>query len=158
MKEMTLDINVVKQPHQPVLSIRTRSNVKELPDVIAESYAKIGQYLAELDVDPVGPPFVAYYNLDMENLDVEMGFPVDDVIPGDHEMCPGEIPEGEVVSCIYRGPYEGMKEVYEAMNRYIGEKGYHAKGVAYEIYYNSPMEVKSPEELMTRIDLPVEKR
>jgi len=155
MTEKQLTIETREQKHQPVLSIRMNTKAENLPVVIGESYAKIARYLEELDVEPAGPPFVAYYNLDMENLDVEMGFPVDDVVPGDHDMCPGEIVEGKVVSCMYEGPYEGMAAVYEKMNEYIRDKGFTATGVAYETYYNSPDDVRSHDELLTRIDLPV---
>lgn len=154
MKQATLDIEIRKQHYQQVLSIRTRTDASHLPELIGESYRRIGAYLSELDVEPEGPPFVAYYNQNMEDLDVEIGFPVDDVIPGDQDMCPGEMEEGNMVSCVYVGPYEGLKEVYGEMHRYIEEKGLKAKGPAYETYFNSPGEVK-PEELMTRIDLPV---
>ena len=155
MKQMQLNIETREQRHQGVLSIRMNTSAADLPVVIGESYEKIAKYLEELDVEPSGPPFVAYYNLDMENLDVEMGFPVDDVVPGDHDMCPGEIEEGKVVSCMYEGPYEGMVKVYDAMNEYISENGFKAKGIAYETYYNSPDDVTSTDELLTRIDLPV---
>jgi len=155
MEQATLDIEVREQHHQPVLSIRTHTDIAHLPGLIGESYRRIGQYLAELDVEPEGAPFVAYYNQDMNDLDVEIGFPVEDVIPGDGDMCPGEIEEGKMVTCMYIGPYEGMAQVYGEMNRYIEKSGLRAKGPAYETYLNSPEEVSGPEELMTRIDLPV---
>jgi len=155
MMQSTLNIELREQSYQPVFSIRTRTDAKSLPALIGESYSRIGQYLNELDIEPKGLPFVAYYNLDMNDLDVEIGFPVDDVIPGSHDMCPGELEKGRMVTCRYNGPYDGMEEVYKEMNRYIEEKGLKAKGIAYETYYNSPDEVKSPEELVTRIDLPI---
>lgn len=155
MKQATLDIEVRGQHHRPVLSIRTRTDVTHLPELIGDAYQRIGRYLEELDVEPDGAPFVAYYNQDMKDLDVEIGFPVEDVIPGVHDMCPGEIEEGKMVTCVYIGPYEGMVEAYGEMYRYIEEKGLKTKGPAYETYLNSPGEVSGPEELMTRIDLPV---
>ena len=155
MEQMVLDIEVREQSYQPVVSIRTTTDVRQLPNLIGESYMKIIQYLGELDVEPVGPPFVAYYNMDMENLDVEIGYPVDDVVPGDKDMCPGEIEKSKVVSCMYKGPYVGMVEAYDAMNEYINEKGLTPKGTSYEVYYNSPDEVASPDDLLTRIDIPI---
>lgn len=155
MKQATLAIEMREQSYQSVLSIRTRTDITRLPGLIAESYSRIRQYLNDLDIEPEGPPFVAYYNFDMNDLDVEMGFPVDDVIPGDRDMCPGELERGRMVTCMYEGAYDGLKDVYAKMNVYIEEKGLKAKGISYEFYYNSPADVKRPEELMTRIDLPV---
>ena len=42
---------------------------------------EIAQYLAEQSEQPAGAPFVAYYNMDMQNLDVEIGFPVTACLP-----------------------------------------------------------------------------
>jgi len=65
-----------EQPAQATLSIRTRTKMESLPQVIGQAYHAIFEYLNEIKESPVGAPFTAYYNLDMEDLDVEMGFPV----------------------------------------------------------------------------------
>ena len=38
-------------------------------------WSTILQYAGQMGVQPSGPPFVAYYNLDMQDLDLEIGFP-----------------------------------------------------------------------------------
>ena len=59
---------------QPVLSIRKRTTIEELSKLIGESYGKIVSYLKEINEEPADAPFTAYFNLDMNDLDVEMGF------------------------------------------------------------------------------------
>lgn len=156
MTETRYAIEVREQQYQPVMSVRTISSVSKLPLLIGETYERIMVYLKELDVNPTGPPFVCYYNLDMEHLDVEIGFPVEDVLPGEGDLCPSEMIQGKTVSYLYNGPYEKMEEAYNEMNDYIRTYGFKPKGMSYEIYYNSPMDVQSKEELLTRIELPVE--
>lgn len=156
MTETRYAIEVREQQYQPVMSVRTISSVSKLPQLIGETYERIMAYLKELDVTPTGPPFVCYYNLDMEHLDVEIGFPVEDVLPGEGDLCPSEMIQGNVVSYLYKGPYEKMEEAYNEMNDYINTHGYRAKGMSYEVYYNSPMNVRNNDELLTRIELPVE--
>lgn len=156
MTETRFAIEVREQHFQPVMSVRTISSVTKLPQLIGETYERIMLFLKEMDVNPAGPPFVCYYNLDMEHLDVEIGFPVEDVLSGEGDLCPSEIVQGRMVSCMYEGPYEKMNAAYEEMNAYIGLHGYKARGMAYETYYNSPMDAKSEEDLLTRIELPVE--
>ena len=73
---MSYHCEVKEQPVQKTLSIRTRAAVQDLPQVFGEGYGAIAQYLGELGEQPIGPPFAAYYNMDMDNLDVEFGFPV----------------------------------------------------------------------------------
>ena len=61
-------------PDRPVLSVRTHAGVQELPRVLGDIYGRIMQYLGELKTQPTGMPFVIYYNMDMSNLDIEVGF------------------------------------------------------------------------------------
>ncbi|MHA2049003.1 MAG: hypothetical protein ACW986_05255 [Promethearchaeota archaeon] len=45
---------------QPVLSIRTKTSIQQLPQLLGESYLKIMQYLREQGENPAGAPFVGY--------------------------------------------------------------------------------------------------
>ncbi|RYD03611.1 hypothetical protein N752_18735 [Desulforamulus aquiferis] len=47
-----------------------------------------------------------------------------------------------------------MEPVYNAMMQWINENGYAPTGVAYEFYYNSPMEVPESE-LLTKVVFPI---
>lgn len=138
----------------PVLSIRTRTAMENLPQVIGEAYGKIIRYLEELGEQPADVPYTAYYNLDMQDLDVEMGFPVVKPLPGKGEVESGEIPRGKYVSCMYKGAYSQMERPYNEMFKWIEENGYEQKGVYYEYYYNSPHDVPESE-LLTRISMPL---
>jgi len=112
------------------------------------------QYLNEISEQPSGAPFSAYYNMDMDNLDVEMGFPVAKPLAGKGEIKAGEIPAGKQVSCVHKGPYNQMEPVYNALLQWIEENGQTSTGVSYEFYYNSPLEVPESE-LLTKIVFPL---
>ena len=128
--------------------------MEALPALIGESYMKIMSYMDELGEQMADAPFTAYYNLDMQNLDIEVGFPVSRPLPGKGEIKAGEIPQGSFATCIYKGAYSGMEQPYNEMFKWIAGKGYEQTGVYYEYYYNSPQEV--PEnELLTKIAMPV---
>jgi len=71
-----MEVEFKEQKSQPVLSIRTKTTLADLPKIIGDNYHKIAEYLEEMEEQPVDVPFTAYYNMDMQNLDVEMGFPV----------------------------------------------------------------------------------
>lgn len=154
---MTWQIELKEQAFQPTLSIRVRTRVEELPKLIGENYHKIAAYLEELGEKVAGVPYTAYYNMDMQDLDVEMGFPVVRPLPGKGPIMPGTIPEGLVVTCMHKGPYSGMEPMYQAMMQWIAENPYEPVGTAYEYYYNSPAEVPESE-LLTRVDMPVKKK
>ncbi len=154
---MDYKIELTEQTAQPVLSIRTRTAVGNLPRELGKAYQAIIQYLNELGEQPLDAAFAAYHNMDMEDLDVEMGFPVPKPLAGKGEINAGEIPAGKQASCLYKGPYNQMEPVYNAMTEWINKNGYTPMGVAYEFYYNSPLEVPESE-LLTKVVFPLQER
>jgi effector-binding domain-containing protein len=151
---MTYTCALIDRPAQPVLSIRTHTAVKNLPALVGQSYGAIAQYLGQLGQAPAGAPFAAYYNMDMENLDVEIGFPVATRLPGQGNIQPSEIPGGKAGACLYTGPYDKMPPAYEALTAWMKAQGHEATGVAYEIYLNDPQQVP-PEAIQTQIVFPI---
>ncbi len=142
------------QPSQPVLSVRMHTSVEKLPELLGLWFGSIANHIDALGEEPAGAPFVAYYNMDAQDLDVEIGFPVNKELPGESEIQPGEIPGGPVMSCINIGPYEKMDNAYNAMAQRIEANGKQTTGTVYEFYYNAPDEVP-PQELKTRIVMPL---
>ena len=108
----------------------------------------------ELRMEPAGPPFTAYFNMDMDDLDVEIGFPVPVSLPGKGDIQASEVPEGKAATCLYTGPYSDIGQGYEALTAWINEHGYQPTGVAYEFYLNDP-NITPPPELMTQIVFPL---
>ncbi len=143
-------IQIIETKAQPVLSIKTVTPVENLPQVLGKAYESIFNYIKENEENPTDAPFTAYYNMDMENLEVEVGFPVANELAGKDEIVAGQIPAGRKVVSLYYGAYKDIGQAYEAMMKWISENGFQPTGVVYEFYYNSPMEVPE-EELMTRI-------
>lgn len=145
---------IIDQPAQPVLSIRGRTRAQDLPRFLGEAYGKVAQYLGSLGEYPAGPPFCGYFNMDMENLEVEVGFPVSRPLPGQGEIQPCEFPAGKAAVCLYTGPYNQIPPAYQALNQFVADQGYTPTGASYEIYLNDPSEV-APEALQTRILFPL---
>lgn len=154
---MIFKIELMESEAQPVLALRTRTSLENLPKIIGETYSQIFGYLNELGQQPADAPYTAYYNLDMKDLDVEMGFPVAKEFPAKGDIKPGQIPAGTFVACIYKGPYSGMEAPYKEIAKWIEERGYQQTGTCYEYYFNCPADVPESE-LLTKIAIPVRKR
>ena len=135
---------------QPSMSIRTKASVQDLPQVLGKSYGAIAQYVGELGVYPAGPPFVVYFNMDMQNLDIEIGFPVSKKLPDKAEIKVSEIPAGKYASCLYTGPYNEIEPAYNALTQYMNDNGYESTGIAIEVYLNDPSQTP-PQDLKTEI-------
>ena len=150
---MVYTCELKEQAAQPALTIRVRAAVQDLPALFGKTYGAIMQYLGELGEQPAGMPFAAYYNMDMQNLDIEIGFPVGRKLAGKGEIQASEFPGGKLASVMHIGPYDQMIPAYNALTEWIKERGYEATGVAYELYYSGPE--TPPQEIKTEIVFPL---
>jgi effector-binding domain-containing protein len=125
-------------PETHTLSIRTISKVENLPQLIGQSYGAIMQYMAEAKEPVTHEPFVIYYNLDMQNLDVELGFPVSRELPAHGEIKPSLLPAGPAARTTFTGPYEKMASAYEGLGKFVTDSGREATGVSIEYYLTGP--------------------
>ena len=151
---MTYKCEITKQSTRPTVVIRTRTNIKEISQVLGENYAVLGEYLGSIGEFPAGAPFVAYYNIDMQDLDIEIGFPVSKSIPGKDKIMSTEIPGGKVATCLHVGPYQEIEKAYTALTKYIEKQDCEPTDVAYEFYLNDPRET-APQDLKTEIIFPL---
>ena len=151
---MNYNPEIKEQPARPALSIRTRTSVQALPEVVGQAYGKIAGYLAELGKVPAGAPFVAYYNMDMQDLDIEIGFPVAKPQEGKGEIRASQVPGGKLAFALHTGPYREIGPAYEALTQYVREQGCEPTGVSYEFYLNDPQETP-PAELQTQVVFPL---
>jgi effector-binding domain-containing protein len=145
---------ILERQDTPTLSVRTRTSLGELPRAMQRAYASIFQYLMEMGEEVTGPPYTAYYNMDMEDLDVEMGFPVSRKLPNKKDIQASSVPGGRYATCLHRGAYSDLQRAYSALSRWIGEKEYEVTGIVYEFYLNDPSETP-PDKLETRILFPL---
>jgi effector-binding domain-containing protein len=153
-KKMSYPIEIQERPGQATASIRTRASVSELPELMGQTFDKLMQYFGKVGAQPAGPPFAAYYNMDMQNLDVEIGFPVSEAVAGEGEIEAQMIPAGKYASCLYTGPYEEIELPYNALAEWLKEKGREGTGISYEFYLNDPQET-STDQLQTQILFPL---
>jgi effector-binding domain-containing protein len=151
---MSYPCELIDLTAQPVLSVRARGAVKDLPAIMGRSYGVLGAYLGRMGKQAAGAPFVAYYNQDMQNLDLEIGFPVAEKLPGQGEIQAGEIPGGKAVRTMHVGPYDKIGPAYEALGKWMQTKGHQGTGVCYEMYLNDPQQTP-PAKLQTLILFPV---
>lgn len=147
---MEYKIELVERDSLPALSIRKTVTAEHLPLEIKAAYETIASYLKELGVKEPGKPYVAYYNMDMHNLDVEMGFACDVEYPGYGDINAEQIPPGKWVHFTHKGPYKEMGHGYTAATQWMKEHGITPTGIVYEFYLNDPAEVPESE-LVTQV-------
>jgi effector-binding domain-containing protein len=152
MKSMAFEFQFSEPEAQDSIVIRTRSAAQDLPQVLGKAYDALMTYMSEAGIEASGAPFVGYFNMDMQDLDIEVGFPVAVPALGKGEIKHGTIPAGKQLSCLYKGPYSQIEPAYNAIMDYAAANNYTWTGTCYEFYLNDP--VDTPEnELLTKIVL-----
>ncbi|MBI5031994.1 MAG: GyrI-like domain-containing protein [Chloroflexi bacterium] len=150
---MSHNCEIKEQPAQPALIVRTHAAVQDLPQLFGKTYGDIMQYMTELGEQPAGMPFAAYYNMDMQNLDIEIGFPVARKLAGKGNIQAGEFPGGKLATTLHIGPYDQCGAAYNDLSNWIKEHGYEPTGIAYEVYMDGPD--TPPQKIRTQIIYPL---
>ena len=68
------------------------------------------------------------------------------------------LPEVTVASCIFKGGYHLINEVYAAIAAWVDANGYESAGLTFNIYHVSPHETHNPDEFVTEVCCPVKKK
>lgn len=68
------------------------------------------------------------------------------------------MPAVEIASATYKGSYDLIGQVNEAVARWIKDNGYDFNGLAFNIYHVSPHETTNPDEYVTEVCYPVKKK
>lgn len=133
----------------------------------------IGELMAQIyrpenqrgQVTVSGPPMTFYHDfdpelapekheIDLNDLDIEIAFPVTGKVTVDDDFEVKNIPDARVVSVVHTGPYDEVSGAYRKVFQHVEQEHLAITGVCREIYLNNPQEVP-PEELLTEVQLPV---
>lgn len=68
------------------------------------------------------------------------------------------VPPVQIASATYKGSYEQINHVNEALARWINDNGFEFDGKSFNIYHVSPYETQNSEEYVTEVCYPVRKK
>jgi effector-binding domain-containing protein len=153
-----MEFQLEDMPEQPVVGIRFTTSIERIAADIGSNYEALFGFLGRKQVAPAGPPMALYYDLVMDerNIDMETCVPVASVVEGDGEVTFHVLAGGRHATAMHMGPYDEMGSTYEAMRQWISGEGLSPRPPVREIYLNDPCQVADPRELMTRVLWPVE--
>ncbi len=147
-------IQLFNQTEQHVLSIRNRIDFSNYAAITKPAFAKIMAYAEMRNLLFSDGPFVCFHNADLENLDVEMGFPLAKPATGAGEITGYTIPARRMAAGIFLGAYEETDELLIAIMQWLCEHGFEQTGPIYHYFLNDE-EGRVKSELLTRIVIPV---
>lgn len=157
---MEYDIEVKEIEATPVLYKAMKVDRDSIGSALGECLPAVFGYVMENGLQPAGHPYVRYMNMSDAFFDIEAGIPLVEGSASqpaaDTGIAAGELPAGKVASTIHTGPYEGLREAYAAIERWLNESSDHeAVGPPWEVYLTDPGEVPNPEDWQTEVLFPI---
>lgn len=155
-----MNIEKITKPEQTIISItHTGLNVTELPKIIGPTFMKLGKYISEQGANVLSNPFVSFKNmddtgkLDESQIEMEIGFPVDKLIPEKEAIKSYVLPSYKAMTVLYVGNYDdAMIDIYKQLFEEIKTVGGVFMNCSYE-YYLSDEEIDLSKQ-ETIIELP----
>lgn len=152
---MEYTIKKERIPRQPYLAIRETVSIKGIGELMGPLYGELYGWLGRNGVTPTGPAWTRYLAVGPEDCELELGVPIAAQVPGDARVAGGVMPECEVISTLYVGPFEDMGAAYSAMAAWLSEHSAVVSGAPWEVYLTDPAQEPDPAKWQTLIYFPI---
>lgn len=134
-------------------------------DRIQETFGRLFGWVFQKGYAPAGPPLGIYLNSPEQvapgELLWELQCPLSDDIALSEPDASGvgvkKVESAQVASTVHKGPFDGVGKAYAMLWEWINANGYEIIGAPEEVYFSDPC-TTPPEELMTEIRFPVNKK
>lgn len=144
-----MDAEMRELTPQPTVAVRLQALTSELAGLFDVHLPNIAHRLADMGVQPAGPPYARYHEYGEERVDVEIGIPVAAPVPNvplladaePGEMASSELPGGRAAITVHRGAYGGLSAIYEGLHDWIHQQGGEEGSGPWESYVDDPSEV-----------------
>ncbi len=109
---------------QPYVGIRVRVAMPDMPTVLPALFDEGAAWMASRSIPITKAPFIRYYVTDMAGqLDLEVGYPVENGSVGDERMKAGVLPAGRYASLLHIGSYDGLYEANRVLVDWAKDNG-----------------------------------
>ena len=120
------------------------------------------QEIAPLHIQDGNPCYTLAIFHDKEykesDVDVEVQKSVKGSYPNTEHVVFKTEPSVQIASATYKGSYEQIDKVNEAVANWVSDNGYEFDGAMFNIYHISPHETQNPEEWVTEVCYPIKKK
>jgi inorganic pyrophosphatase len=140
---------------QLVAGIRAITTQAEIASTFAALVPEITDYLKEHEVSSAGAPYVRYFHVGADRVDMEVGMTVAGSVEGNARVELGELPGGDVATTTHTGPYEGLADAYAALVEWIRVQGRQETGTPWEVYATHSEEDLDSAQWQARIFWPI---
>jgi effector-binding domain-containing protein len=121
---MVAEPRVAERSVQPYVAIQAFVTMQDLGAVLPALHPEVFGWLGARGIAPAGAPFWKYNVVDMERqLEVEVGVPVADPVPGDDRVRAGVLPAGRYATLRHTGHPDGLADATAALLEWAAAEG-----------------------------------
>ena len=147
---MTYTVRERQVGRRRVATIRETIPMSMIGKELSAGYGEIAEASEAANETLQGTPFAVYHEVDPNEVDVELGFPVTGEV-NDGRVHTTTMEACRVASTLHVGPYDAVGPAYEALLRWIEEHDHTIAGPPRETYLNDPTTGDEPQ---TEVQLP----
>jgi DNA-binding transcriptional MerR regulator len=156
---MKYDVNLKEVPQRYVASVRQIIPGYDREGDLWHIFMKETAGMQIQDGDPCLCIALFYDGEYKESdVDVEIQKSVKGAYPDTEHVKFKTVPAVTVASAVYKGSYDQISAVNEAVASWVVANGYVFDGTAFNIYHVSPHETQNPEEFVTEVCYPVRRK
>lgn len=152
-----MQTETVHTKSQPMIFVRRTSAMapESIGKAMAEAFDALGAFVGKNNVAVAGPALAIYHDYSETGVTMDVGLPVaDGDLKGAGEVQVGETPGGKALKAVHRGPYDKLRETYDALGKQMEESGIPTPTYSWEVYLNEPGTTPDAD-LVTEIFMPV---
>lgn len=152
---MAYEILTANLPASDAVAIRTTLPLQALRDFFNEAFLELSERIREAGAFSVGPPFVRYYAVTPESVDVEAVMSCDREVPVTGRVKRLHLNASQAAIVRHVGRYDKMKPAYDAITEWMSNNGKHAIEAPREVYVTTGAEIPDPSEWVTLVEQPI---
>ncbi len=157
MMEQKSELTVEAKEFEPVwvMSKTAAIEISQFGTVVSAVFEEIFRN----GLQPSGPVMTFYLDREFqpEHANIEVCVPVHCGAAAEGTEGVKLLNPGLCAACTYMGPYHMLGKAYAAVLRWIEENQYQVASAPFDMYMNSPQQVKNPEDLVTQVWFPIQK-
>lgn len=146
---------VVTVPERDTAVIRLTIERAKMGESFPPAIQEVVSGLAAQGISPAGPLFARYLRMNSSDVDVELGFPVEQPVTPSGRITGSVLPGGKVLRAVHRGPYEGLVSSWDEFGRWVAANGYAPDEGLWESYVLGPETNSDPTTWRTELILPL---
>jgi effector-binding domain-containing protein len=158
------DHQIIELEAQPTLAVRVRKPMAEvdLRQLFDTQMPRLFEFATSHGRSPTGAPYARSYVFGPEIIDMEVGLPIAQPLPGlaapdDQLQAVGAatLPAGRTAKVVHHGPYQTLSKAYDSFLEWIHSQGEEDGVGPWEAYVVDPSTVSDSSQLQTELYWPL---